>query len=157
MSSRVICSYLKKHLKSNCFRNGETFQDYLKLWNVIDWISIAFGFTTVSLGKQDSFDSWRPAPQPCDQEPQFSDFCDQFRQFCSGGSIWFRFKGIGEFGQHTGCSDACCYSIVGYFFNYKLITRFDLSSCSRLVFCTQNCQLWFFMFFFVVFFYPPLL
>lgn len=25
-------------------------QDYLKLWNVIDWITIAFGFTTVSLG-----------------------------------------------------------------------------------------------------------
>ena len=110
----------------------------------------------MSLGKQDSFDSWRPAPQPCDQEPQFSDLCDQFRQFCSGGSIWFRFKGIGEFEQHTGCSDTYCYSIVGYFFNYKLITRFDLSSCSRLVFCTQNCQLRFYVFFLVVFFLPPI-
>ena len=121
-----------KHLRLNCFRNGGTCQDYLKLWNAIDWITIAFGFTAVCLGKQDSFESWRPAPQPCDQEPHFSDFCDQLRQFCSGGSIWFRFKGIGEFGQHTGCSDACCYFIVGYFFNYKLIAEFDLPSCSRL-------------------------
>lgn len=31
----------------SCFGAG---QDYLKLWNVIDWITIAFGFTTVSLG-----------------------------------------------------------------------------------------------------------
>lgn len=37
------------------------------------------------------------------------------------GSKWFRFKGIGEFRQHAGCSDACCYFIVWYCFKYKLL------------------------------------
>ena len=98
----------------------ETCQDYLKFWNVVDWLAIAFGITTVSLGKQDGFESWRPAPQPCDREPHFLDFPGELRQFC-GVQNGSDSKEFGEFRQHAGGSDAFCYFIVWYFFKYKLL------------------------------------
>jgi len=77
----------------------ETCQDYLKFWNVVDWLAIAFGITTVSLGKQDGFESWRPAPQPCDREPHFLDFLGELRQFCSGVQNGSDSKELGNFGN----------------------------------------------------------
>ena len=143
MESRTCClkfeftSHILKHLKLNSFRNGETCQDYLKLWNVIDWVTIAFGFTTVSFGKQDSFESWRPAPQPCDQEPHFLDFCGQLRQFCSQGSKWFRFKGIGEFRQQR----IAVTLVAILMFAISSSTNYWIRSPKlfQVLFFTQNC------------------
>lgn len=96
----------------------ETCQDYLKFWNVVDWLAIAFGITTVSLGYRCrrfwKLETLRP-------RTAFLWFPWWASSILQRGSKWFRFKGILEFRQHAGCSDACCYFIVWYFFKYKLL------------------------------------